>query len=560
MKEQRTLLESTKRTNKIFSLIVITSILFGVLTILASFKTNSLNNERFLLQEYSAKLKGGSDYLTDQIKLYAATGDIKYCNNYEKEVTETKTTTKYLGLIEDIGINSDEKKLIETSKNESDTLINLEEEAIKNARQGNLKKAQELVLGNTYDSKKASIDSYVLKFQAAIMERSERTVIIFEVILFLLILITVGLSCIILYTFSKYSRFIKERVISPIIALKNCFSEISKGNLETSIDLDEDNTEIGEFTTVAKNTQSMLKDYIEDISTSLNRISRKDITTSIEKEYIGDFEEIKTSINGIVSFLNETISEINVAAKQVALGSEEIASTSTALSEGASDQAGSVEELSASINEIYNDIRQNADNSKDVSNILNLTVEKIKDSDKKMNDMLIAMENISSASNEISRIISTISSVAFQTNLLAVNTSIEASKANVQGKQFTVIAEEIRTLANTSANAVKETTALINESISAVENGNSLARETAEMLHGIVSDSEKISNLVKEISLVSEKQALSTEEITKGIDEIAAVVQTNSATAEESAAASEELASQSELLSTAVSEFKLINN
>lgn len=557
MKEELTLLESTQKINKIFVIIVITSIIFGVLTLLTSFKTNSLNNQKSLLQKESTNLKEASDFLTEQIRLYVLTGDKKYSENYLKEANETKTTTKSIENIKSIGIKKNELDLINTSKQESDDLVKVENEAIKYAQSGNLKKAQELVLGSSYDSKKSIINDNVNAFQSEIMNRVTKTLSIFQALLFLFNITTIILMILILYSFSKYSNFVKSNVIKPIISLKNCFSEISLGNLNSEITLKEDSTEIGEFTTVAKKTQTMLKEYIDDIYSSLNKISKGDITKSIELEYIGDFEQIKTSINCIIDSLNETLSEINSTAKQVALGSDEIANSSSLLSEGATNQAASIEELSATINEMYAKIKLNSDNAINVNTIIKETSEKMFNSNEKMKNMLLAMEKITTSSNEISSIIGAINSMAFQTNLLAINTSIEASKANGNGKQFAVIAEEIRKLADSSSQAASKTSQLIAESLLAVDNGNTLSNEISEMIDTIVQDSIKISTLVTEISDSSKDQAASAMEVTKATEKISNVIETNSSAAEEFSAASEELAAQASLLSESVMKFKL---
>ncbi|NLP25785.1 MAG: methyl-accepting chemotaxis protein, partial [Clostridiales bacterium] len=224
------------------------------------------------------------------------------------------------------------------------------------------------------------------------------------------------------------------------------------------------------------------------------------------------------------------------------------------------EQASSIEELSASINEIAVQVKENADNVNTATKYVNETIDVIVESTNEMNNMLAAMNDINNSSNEIAKIIKVIDDIAFQTNILALNAAVEAARAGTAGKGFAVVADEVRNLALKSADAAKQTTALIENSIATVQHGSSLAEKAAGSLEVVATKSNLVGETIEHVLVASNEQAQSIEQINTGVEQISSVVQTNSATAEESAAASEELSGQADMLKNLVSEFRLKNS
>ena len=228
-----------------------------------------------------------------------------------------------------------------------------------------------------------------------------------------------------------------------------------------------------------------------------------------------------------------------------------------ALSQGATEQASSIEELSASIEQVSSQTKTNAENANKANNLAEQAKNYAITGNTQMQGMLKAMDDINESSSNINKIIKVIDDIDFQTNILALNAAVEAARAGQYGKGFAVVAEEVRTLAGRSANAAKETTALIEDSIKKVVEGTRIAKETADALEKIVDQVKTVSDLVSDINSASNEQATAIAQIDQGIMQVSQVVQENSATSEQSAAASEELSGQAEVLRDLVGKFKL---
>jgi methyl-accepting chemotaxis protein len=249
--------------------------------------------------------------------------------------------------------------------------------------------------------------------------------------------------------------------------------------------------------------------------------------------------------------------EITVASEQVLVGANQISQTAMNLANGATTQASSVEELNASVNEIHQKTVENAQNATS-ANVLVITVkDDAEHGNVEMKDMLKAMSEINAASVEISKVIKVIEDIAFQTNLLALNAAVEAARAGDHGKGFAVVADEVRTLASRSQQSAKETAAIIERSIERVNEGVTIANNTAAALSKIVTGVETVSDTINKIQISSNEQATAISQINQGVGHIAAVTQANSATSEESAAAAEELSSQAEILKHQIGRFEL---
>lgn len=353
--------------------------------------------------------------------------------------------------------------------------------------------------------------------------------------------------------------FVSTKIAKPIKRITSVAQQIADGNLEVQLSVNS-RDEVGQLSQAFNLTIARLVDYqgyIDEISDALHRVSQGNLTVELHREYSGSFEKLKDNMTALLDGLNATMLQINQSADQVASGSDQVATGAMALSQGATEQASAVQQLSASIAEITMQIEQNAENARAVSEKSHSAEIELQQSDTQMKEMIAAMEQIAVKSSEISKIIKVIDDIAFQTNLLALNAAVEAARAGEAGKGFAVVADEVRNLAGKSAEAARNTTGLIEETLGAVRQGSDMVERTAGALLGAASTTGEAVALIGEIAKATNEQAISIAQVNQGVEQISAVVQTNAATAEESAAASEELSGQSNILKELLSHFQL---
>lgn len=352
---------------------------------------------------------------------------------------------------------------------------------------------------------------------------------------------------------------VSDRVTNPIKKLTDITNKLADGELDVNIDVKSDD-EIGVLAKSIEKLTERLKLYIVYIEESvgvLDEMAEGNLNSDLKNDYSGEFAKLKASLLHMADTFKKTIGRIKDSSNSIEMNADQVSMGAQTLAQGTTEQASAIEELSAEINEIYTTIVSNEEYAENAGGKALEAAREVEHGNVQMKEMLSAMDEISNSSSEIGKVIKVIDDIAFQTNILALNAAVEAARAGAAGKGFAVVADEVRNLAGKSAEAAKQTTALIENSINAINKGTMLAGQAGKSLAGIVDKTNETNSLLNEIVKASSQQTVSVNQIRSGIEQISSVIQENAASAESSAANSEELLGQVHILNDLVNKFNI---
>lgn len=433
------------------------------------------------------------------------------------------------------------------------------DEILQLSREGKQQEASKLMTGEVYEdyksfSKKLTIlrDKFQVELDQAKTMANVCTVIIFIVI------VAAGLAIAVVTT--MIGKIITNSITEPVKQIDAAVASLRKGELSNVEMLTyESEDEFGDTIRNLKEAMGILADYVSEISVEVKAIAQGDLTRNGDDitDFLGDFSELKTSLLYILKRFNSTLTEISNLAEQVSSNSSEVENASKSLADGATEQAGVIEELNATIDTVVDMAEDTAKETQNASARVKASANKANEEKEKMNELLTEMEHITEISKEIGNIITDIEDIASQTNLLSLNASIEAARAGEAGKGFAVVADQIGKLAADSAKSAVNTRDLIDKTLVEIEKGNTITRTTAESFNQIITDMESFAELAENTMEKANSQAESLEQIGQGIEQLSGVVQGNAASSEENTAISINLAEGAAKMHDRVNIFKL---
>lgn len=554
---------------KVYRMTVLVMTLFLVLVALISTLVIRSNIEK-ITEVWSPSL----EYLQDletmtakyRIKQYQhlVESDDAVMNSCEEEIQklESQIQDTSVNLDAIMSADSDAQKGQDDYKVASaawETYRDASDEILKLSREGKQQEASKLMTGEVYEDYKSFSEKLTIlsdEFQAE-LDRAKTMANVCTIIIFVVI-VAAGLAIAVVTTL--IGKIITNSITEPVEQIKAAVASLRKGELSNVEMLTyESEDELGDTIRNLKEAMGILADYVREISVEVKAIAQGDLTRNGDDitDFLGDFSELKASLLYILKRFNSTLTEISNLAEQVSSNSSEVENASKSLADGATEQAGVIEELNATIDTVVDLAANTAKETQSASARVKASANKANEEKEKMNDLLKEMEHITEISKEIGNIITDIEDIASQTNLLSLNASIEAARAGEAGRGFAVVADQIGKLAADSAKSAVNTRDLIDKTLVEIEKGNMITRTTAESFNQIIADMESFAELAENTMEKANSQAESLEQIGQGIEQLSGVVQGNAASSEENTAISINLAEGASKMHDRVNIFKL---
>lgn len=546
------------RLKKIIKKSKISLIVGSVLLILlfaTSIVSNRLASEQLESTMYLNQYRMGSKNLTYTVQAYAVTADQQYYDAYMNELNVDKNRDIAWAGLEKNDIKADEWAMLNQIADYSNGLVPLEESAMDSVANGDTESAIEYVFGTEYGetiNKINDVTDEAIQTIQTRLSRKNSNMIVLQIIMALCFLISFGD---LILQVLKTTGFARKELLQPIINVSEAMKELAAGNLSSEFAMEEDDSEVGVMVAAINYMKTNLAGIIGEISAVLAQMGQGNYQITLEQKYVGDYHIIEETFYKISEEMKQIVGTIQSASKEINSGSGQLANASEDLAEACTTQAAQVSDIAMLINQLNDNIAGNKKEAEEAVKISNLSGSTLMAGNAKMEELKTAIKEISHCSEQINSIIGTIEDIASETNLLALNAAIEAARAGEAGKGFAVVAEQVKKLAEESAQAVGKTTQLIETTILAVHNGTEIADEAAASMEDVMLGSTEVGERIQKIVEKLENEETSIGQINDNISEIAGIVDNNSATSEETAAVSEEQKSQAEAMVELVGRF-----
>lgn len=546
---------ATKKNIKKSKISLIVGSVLLILLFSTSIVSNRLVSEQLESTMYLNQYRMGSKNLTYAVQAYAVTADQQYYDAYMNELNVDKNRDIAWAGLEKNDIKADEWAMLNQIADYSNGLVPLEESAMDSVANGDTESAIEYVFGTEYGetiNKINDVTDEAIQTIQTRLSRKNNNMIILQIIMALCFLIAFGD---LILQVLKTTGFARKELLQPIINVSEAMRKLAAGNLSGEFTMEEDDSEVGVMVAAINYMKTNLAGIIGEISAVLAQMGQGNYQITLKQKYVGDYHIIEETFYKISEEMKQIVGTIQSASKEINNGSGQLANASEDLAEACTTQAAQVSDIAMLINQLNDNIAENKKEAEEAVKISNLSGSTLIAGNAKMEELKTAIKEISHCSEQINSIIGTIEDIASETNLLALNAAIEAARAGEAGKGFAVVAEQVKKLAEESAQAVGKTTQLIETTILAVHNGTEIADEAAASMEDVMLGSTEVGERIQKIVEKFENEETSIGQINDNISEIAGIVDNNSATSEETAAVSEEQKSQAEAMVELVGRF-----
>ncbi|MCM1089104.1 MAG: methyl-accepting chemotaxis protein [Muribaculaceae bacterium] len=498
-----------------------------------------------------------SKTLTYAIQSYAVTGEQEYYDAYMKELNEDKNREQAFETLETCDIKENEWANLNQAASLSNQLVPLEKDAIAYVQAGSLSDAQACVFSQEYGNTVEEINRLTDETIDIILDRKlirQQAAQIFQLVSGVMFILSF------LFVVSKLVstiRFADKDLLQPIIKVSEQMIVLADGEFHTELDMEADDSEVGKMVAAIAFMKKNLLAMVAEMVQILEQMGDGNYKIQTQQQYVGEFVTVKESFQTIGEKMRETLLTIRNVSNQIDSGSEQLACAAEDLAESCTTQAAQVSELMTAFESMTQSMEQNTKEATESARISSNAGVTLARSNEKMQELKEAIQEVGRCSEQISTIIETIEEIASQTNLLALNAAIEAARAGEAGKGFAVVADQVKNLANESANAAGKTTELIKTTISAMEQSISIADDTEECMSQVMTDAKAATDKMQQIAQILERESQRMHDMNNNIIRVSSAVDNNSATSEETAAVSEEQKAQVESMVNLIMKFEI---